>query len=362
MLSNVYKDGNNLYRTALQIPDSTAPYVFSVTQGTTYEGYSKTPVFSVSQDGKITASNAVITGGKIGDWKIRSGYIETNNSNGYRGISMNKNAINFYSWYDNEENFVGGLTSGVSTDSGSIKDRRLILFSDYGDKLRLSYMKQNDSTKYSSIEVNHDNAGSIYFYEKIDSDIRMKNNAHFSNPSNQEFILWGNNEGRGLFFGVDYNSDGSVKNGWNFRPCQTSGVSNVPDLGVHGNPWDAIYTRSGVSETSDRNRKNSIQELDEETCLQLTQKLIPSSYILNEGTSGRRHYGFIAQDVEAVLKELGIDTQDFAALIKSKKNDSNGYEYSLRYNEFIPVAFKSLQYCLKMLKEQQEEINKLKSM
>ena len=68
-------------------------------------------------------------------------------------------------------------------------------------------------------------------------------------------------------------------------------------------------------------------------------------------------------DVErAIYKTTPRTVEDFAALIKSKKEDSEEYEYSLRYNEFIPVAFKSLQYCLQKIREQQEEINKLKNM
>lgn len=331
--------------------------------------------FKWDVNGKITA-----TSGKIGDWNIQSGSIQTNNTNGFRGISMNRNEIKFYSWYDTDkENFVGGLTTSVVA-SGEIKDRRFDIYSDYGDKLSLCYKKENDSLLYPSIQINRNNEGSIYLFEKIDSDIVLCNNARIRNPNNQELTIWGNTEGRGMKFGVDYNSDGSVRHGWNFRPCHSSGAVNVPDLGTSDNPWDALYVRSGVSETSDRNRKNTIKELDEELCVKLTQLLKPSSYILNDGNSGRTHYGFIAQDVEETINTLGIDAKNFAALIKSQKSEiyssplsdeddiktmiedyENEYEYSLRYNEFIPIAFKSLQYCLKEIKNLKNEIQSLKS-
>lgn len=325
----------------------------------------------VTAAGEMYANNAKIVGGNIGGWKINNRTIETNNNNGFRGISMGSNFINFYSWYDTDaENFVGGLTTTI-TDG---KDRQLFLYSDYGDKLILGY-KSADNALHSAITVNYDNEGSIYLNNKIDSDICLRNNACLTNPSNQKFIIWGNNEGRGLHFGVDYNSDGSVLHGWHFRPCQTSETDNVPDLGTSSNPWDALYVRSGVVETSDRKRKNSIKELDEETCIAITSGLKPSSYKLNDGTSGRTHYGFIAQDVEDLLKELGINPLNFAALIKAKKvnmyqsendesivkNYEGEYEYSLRYNEFVPIAFKALQYCLRKIDEQQEEIDKLKN-
>ena len=57
----------------------------------------------------------------------------------------------------------------------------------------------------------------------------------------------------------------------------------------------------------------------------------------------------IAQDVEATLAELGIDTKDFAGFIKSPARDEDGniiegkYHYSLRYGECIPMTIWQLQ-------------------
>ena len=38
----------------------------------------------------------------------------------------------------------------------------------------------------------------------------------------------------------------------------------------------------------------------------------------------------------AALEELGLTTADFAGLVKSPREDG-GYDYFLRYNEFIPI-------------------------
>ena len=100
--------------------------------------------------------------------------------------------------------------------------------------------------------------------------------------------------------------------------------------------------------------------------------LIPSSYKMKEGSSGRTHYGLIAQDVEETMEALGMESTDFAGFIKSprmapdivdektgKVKHSNEvmegeFDYALRYDEFIAPI-------IKMLQMQQEEIDNLKA-
>lgn len=164
--------------------------------------------------------------------------------------------------------------------------------------------------------------------------------------------------------GVEY-----VIYGWHFSPKM-----DAMDLGTSSWKWGQIWAQTGEINTSDRNQKHNIQILDEDICVQITEKLKPSSYIMNDNTSGRTHYGFIAQDIEDMISELGIDSKEFAALIKSPKvktvQDENGievceeipneYVYSLRYTEFIPIAFRTLQYCIKEIKSLNKQIETLK--
>ena len=57
----------------------------------------------------------------------------------------------------------------------------------------------------------------------------------------------------------------------------------------------------------------------------------------------------IAQDVEATLAELGIDTKDFAGFVKSPARDEDGniiegeYNYALRYGEWISLNIWQIQ-------------------
>ena len=133
--------------------------------------------------------------------------------------------------------------------------------------------------------------------------------------------------------------DGYVTlDGWSGISCHGDflpGANDRYNLGDGGLVWADIYAASGTINTSDREKKEAIvyglYKLDG-----LLDKLEPCTFRFRDGTSGRSHAGFIAQDVEEALEELGLTTADFAGLVKSPRDDG-GYDYFLRYNEFIPI-------------------------
>lgn len=148
--------------------------------------------------------------------------------------------------------------------------------------------------------------------------------------------------------------------------------NNSVSLGTSGNKWNAVYAASGTIQTSDRTQKTNITSLDGELIKQFFMGLIPSSYQMIDGTSGRTHWGLISQDIEELMINLGMDSKDFAGFIKSprapiRSADENGnsmskpvkevsegeYDYSLRYDEFIAPLIKIVQM-------QQEEISQIK--
>ena len=133
--------------------------------------------------------------------------------------------------------------------------------------------------------------------------------------------------------------DGYVTlDGWSGVSCHGDFLPGADDrynLGDGGLVWADIYAASGTINTSDREKKEAIvyglYKLDG-----LLDKLEPCTFRFRDGASGRSHAGFIAQDVEEALEELGLTTADFAGLVKSPREDG-GYDYFLRYNEFIPI-------------------------
>lgn len=156
-----------------------------------------------------------------------------------------------------------------------------------------------------------------------------------------------------------------------FNPVTDAGFI----LGSASYRWGQIYSSASSISTSDRNEKHDIRDLDPEPAKRLILGLRPVSYKFNNGTSGRTHSGMIAQDVEELLSELGISTEDCAAFIKSPLEeldiktgqydpvtDEDGnlkYRYGLRYEEFIAPLIKTVQEQQKMISRLEERIAKL---
>lgn len=182
-------------------------------------------------------------------------------------------------------------------------------------------------------------------------------------------------------------SGGVVIDDTSFRPA--GDINTGKNLGLSNHRWNTIFAASATIQTSDVNKKHDINELDDDVTKQLILGLIPKSYKFNDGTSGRTHYGLIAQDVEELLEKLEIDTKDFAGFVKSPKvkeyeidkQDKEGnvvldeggnpqkelirediegeYDYSLRYEEFISPLIKVVQMQQKMIEDLKADIQQL---
>jgi hypothetical protein len=144
--------------------------------------------------------------------------------------------------------------------------------------------------------------------------------------------------------------------------------TSAGDIGTSSNVWDGAYFRTAPTITSDRNQKNSITDL-EDVYRQIVLRLKPVKFKYNNGTSDRWHTGFIAQDVEDLLLELGLDSKDFAGFIKSPiystmnengefdtTSEINGYVYSLRYEEFISPTISVVQELKRELDNLKEKV------
>ena len=133
-------------------------------------------------------------------------------------------------------------------------------------------------------------------------------------------------------------------------------VTNDVPLGLASKLWKTVYAKTGSINTSDRTKKHDIKDLTE-VYEKLFLKLQPKSFIFNDGD--RVHIGAISQDVEDVMRELGIEPDQFAGFCKdiryeyTEYNEEDGtpvesskvpckdedgniiYDYALRYQEFI---------------------------
>ena len=106
-------------------------------------------------------------------------------------------------------------------------------------------------------------------------------------------------------------------------------------------PWAMVYSTNGMCETSDRKKKKNItyglDRFDD-----FFDGLMPGSYLMVDGTSGRRHNGFVAQDIKTNLDKHGISTKDFGGYVADVDEDGNEI-LGLRYSEFIPLIVEQVQ-------------------
>ena len=133
--------------------------------------------------------------------------------------------------------------------------------------------------------------------------------------------------------------------------------------------WKDVWAGNGTIQTSDRNAKKNIEPISDKL-LELFELLMPVSFQFIDGTSGRTHIGFISQDVEWAMEQVGLTDLEFAGFCKDVKTeyytDNDGQEqvrnvldengnpiwiYSLRYSEFIALNTAMIQRNSKKIDE-----------
>ena len=199
--------------------------------------------------------------------------------------------------------------------------------------------------------------------------------------------IYGN--GSVLQLGVDTNDTvGVVLQGGVFREAGDGSLN----LGNGSHRWAVVYSKTGSINTSDRNEKNTIADIDPEQAEKLIMGLKPSTFKFNDGTSGRTHWGMISQDIEELLPQIGMSDLDFAGFIKSPKTEDyyedvsetvtdeetgeektvtrkelktrtieGEYIYSLRYDEFIAPLICMVQKQQRQIQDLERRLSALES-
>ncbi len=270
----------------------------------------------------------------------------------------------------------GSVGNMLPLSGGTMSNNAIIYMNGNGTLISLSY--ENYLTQITSNRIDlQDSFNRLMFYSKVTGEasgcgieaydksngikgvIRFYNGNIYCEPHDRFEITLQDNKL------LSYTFDGTAL--WAF--------SNTLDLGKSTYKWRNIYATNGTIQTSDRTQKKDINSLETQKAQEFINGLNPVSYKMLDGTSGRTHYGFIAQDVEELIIQLGMDSKDFAGFIKSPKKiikyeDENGkklenpieevlegeYDYALRYDEFIAPLIKVVQEQQKMIEEQQRII------
>ena len=115
------------------------------------------------------------------------------------------------------------------------------------------------------------------------------------------------------------------------------------------NVFGTFYAASGgIASASDRGKKQNIAELDREKSAEFIYSLIPTEFRYKNGSSGRLHHGFIAQDVKKSMGEddWGLYCQIHEPEIKTEDDKiikEAEDTLALRYEELIADIVATLQ-------------------
>ena len=276
--------------------------------------------------------------------------------------------INGFGFCYNDSSNGAGLDGTYLTVSGMLDNKyRLQLLGQYNGSNWLAYRTRNgDEQSWNP------------WHKVLTDNINATISAQHGYSSSKLPQIYGN--GSTLQLGVDTNAAvGVVLQGGVFREAGDGSLN----LGNGSHRWAVVYSKTGSINTSDRNEKNTIADIDPEQAEKLIMGLKPSTFKFNDGTSGRTHWGLISQDIEELLPQIGMSDLDFAGFIKSPKTEDyyedvsetvtdeetgeektvtrkelktrtveGEYVYALRYSEFIAPLI-----C--MVQKQQKQIENL---
>lgn len=376
-ISTIFKQNNDLFRIALQIPGDITPYVFSVFHGTEDEGYSKSPNFYISQTGKLYATNAQITGsgyfssGTIGGWDISKSsiYKDYGKYRTYIQAPANSEAWTFScqeerdgayygNWYVRADGYMyasKGQIGNFSIDNGILSTYR-------NNGIKGMSIDQNYIKFYSWVDDYENYVGSITTtrYYTSNNEVRraLVLNADYGDVvginctknktenTEYEFIIRINDDlNKSLeFFSPNISMNGGYQDNikkpttltvYCYNPnsgkdTQNVRITNTEDrhyenceLSVYGSTYighdlrcfGSIY--GTIASDSDENVKKDVHLLNSEDSSEFIYSLKPCEFKMINGTSDRYHHGFIAQQVKETMKD------DWGLFIDKKINNDN---------------------------------------
>ena len=144
---------------------------------------------------------------------------------------------------------------------------------------------------------------------------------------------------------IDFNGDSLKPNN---NGAYYVGTPNYQFKGVYA---QNVYVNGSAVTTSDKRKKKFVRKLADKY-VELFKKLRPVTFTYKNGTSGRTHTGFIAQEVEQAMADCGITNEEFGGLVIQ----DNG-EYGLRYEEFIALQTAVIQDLQKKVEELERRVN-----
>jgi len=273
-------------------------------------------------------------------------------STSIRGV-ITKNGRRFIHNYQapgtNGKNTFIGLEAGNFTMSGSSQQASNNTGVGYRSLYSLTTGFYNSAFGYGSLYSNTTGLhNSAFGYQSLYSNTTGNFNSAFGFLS--LYNTTGNfNTAIGYYAGSDITTGSNNIAIGNNAHVPSGTASNQIRLGNTSITYAGIQVAWTV--TSDRRYKDNITPIG--LGLGFISKLNPVSYVRKNDENKKTEYGLIAQEVEDVLKELGIENHGMLTV-----TDEGMYE--LRYNDLIAPMIKAIQELKEKSDEKDKEIANLK--
>jgi hypothetical protein len=266
-------------------------------------------------------------------------------------------AVGFDALYNNYNGAVDNIAIGYQ----SLNKAGLASFSNgYNTGIGSYSLKENQSSENTAVgyQAMQNNTGgnantvigSKAFYLSSSGSANVIIGAGAGRNSNQT----GNNN---VIIGASAATNGSSSGnnniliGYNVQP-NGSTVSNQVVVGNSSNNSYLMYA-SGWTNASDAKYKHDIADLP--AGLDFVKQLHPVEFVYNHSADEEKSYGFIAQEVKAVVDSNGLQR---SGIVQQMDADHLG----LKTTEFIPILTKAIQEQQLQIEKQKEEIAELKKL
>lgn len=352
--------------------------------GATSNDNGNSAVFKVSHTGKLTATDADITGiinatsGKIGRYDITSTYLMTNSGSNASGIGGNQafwagaedsNSAPFRVGYD------GVLWAENAAIRGSIETGNL---GDEGDTVVI--MNGHIGIQGTSNNVEIYSTGfkfgidGDYYLESVSDGVKCYRNLYAT-----DFIAdgWIYNAPGGHYTWKDradaYISCGNYNNTNNvyyYAGYHAFYVNGDSGSGMMYIETSGVSSRKGFRNSSDERIKQNFSHFDD-NFINTYMNLEPVQYQFKNDTNDKYHFGFKAQQTERILNAYGQESDKSYgicathAINPEKAEKLYGVkdmheEYTLAYDELIAPTTYMVQHTYKELESTKDELAKVK--
>lgn len=346
--------------------------------GATSNDNGNSAVFKVSHTGKLTATDADITGtitatnGKIGRYDITSTYLMTNSGSNASGIGGNQafwagaedsNSAPFRVGYD------GVLWAENAAIRGSIETGNL---GDEGDTV--SIINGHIGIQGTSNNVEIYSTGfkfgidGDYYLESVSEGVKCYRNLYAT-----DFIAdgWIYNASGGHYTWKDrddaYISCGDY-NGHNvyyYANYHAFYVNKDSGQGMMYINTNGVTSRVGFTKTSDERIKKNFESFDD-NIIDAYMNIEPVKYQLKQSSNDKYHFGFKAQHIDKIFSDYGDTYNESFDICTSRPIDPDKAkelygvdgmveEYGLRYDELIAPTTYMVQHIYKELEQVKQE-------